>query len=361
MPGRKELRNIRIKAETANGSRVAPRFLWRGNGETIEDQRGVVKVEEQIGIFGGSDRTYIPKLMAGLELADTPATFEQIGDLFLMAGFGTSGGNLAGSAQGVNGSTSVQTLIAPGVTAFPTYSFTVEAGNGTAGNDGWTEVMEYTLAEEVKLSFKGGEAMMVSASLIGRQGTAVNAVGTFSNVGTLVQVEEILAGLGSFWLTPAGSAFGTGQVTAGNVLAGEITYKPTWALKYPVDSGQLAFATAVYTGMEISGQLTLEAQTSGTYGAWGSAGQKEKWRAELPQLLQMTWRGGAIPSGTTYLNKELTIQHPIKWESFDALDDQDGNDTINATFFSKYNQDTPSAGRGTIIIARQGTSEFSGA
>lgn len=361
MPGRKELRSIRIKRESVNGTPVTPRFLWRGNGETIEDQREVKQVEEQIGVFGGSDRTYIPKLMAGLELADTPATFEQLSDLFLMLGFGTSGGNVSGSAQGASGSTSVHTLIAPTTTAFPTNSYTIEAGNGTAANDGWTEVMEYTLAEEVKLSFKGAEAMMVSASLIGRQGTAANRSGTFNAVGTLPAVETILAGRGSFWLSPVAGAFGVGQVTAGNILAGEISYKTTWALKYSVDGGLLTYATAVYAGLEITGNLTLEAQTSGTFGAWGSAGQKEKWRAEQPQLLQATWRGGAITEGTTYLNKELTIQHPIKFESFDALDDQDGNDTVQVAFFSKFNETTPAAGRGTVIIARQGTSEFAGA
>ena len=43
--------------------------------------------------------------------------------------------------------------------------------------------MAYTLADEVKLTFGGGEAMMVSASLTGRNGTPTNAVGSFNAVG----------------------------------------------------------------------------------------------------------------------------------------------------------------------------------
>ena len=41
MPGRKELRSIRLKAETTNGTPVSPRFLWRGNGDLIDDKREV--------------------------------------------------------------------------------------------------------------------------------------------------------------------------------------------------------------------------------------------------------------------------------------------------------------------------------
>lgn len=361
MPGRKELRNIRFKSETTNGVIASPRFIYRGNGEMIEDTREVKNVEMQVGIFGGTDETYIPKLMANMDLAEVEATFEQTSDLLLMNGFGTSGGNLAGSAQGASGSTVVFTLIPPSSLVFPTYSYTTEAGNGTAANDGWTEVMEYTIAEEVKFTFNGGEAMMVSASLVGRQGTPTNRVGSFTNVGTLPVVETILASAGSFWLSPVGSGFGSQQVTAGNILAGEITYKTTWAYKYPVDSGQLSYATAVFTGQEIEGEITLEAQASGTYGAWGSAGQKEKWRNQVPQLLTATFRGGPITEGTTYLNKEITFMHPIKWIEMPAIDDLDGNDILVGKFASHFNQSTPAAGRGTVRIVRQGTSEFAGA
>jgi hypothetical protein len=362
MPGRRELRSIRLKSENTNGVASSPRFLFRGNGDLIDDKRELKRAEEQIGIFGGSDRTYIPKLMAELQLASTEATFEQLSDLFLMAGIGTTGGgNRAGSAQGASGSSVIFQLAVPAFTAPVTYSYTAEAGDGTASNDGWTEVIEYLLADELKLSFKGGEAMMVSASLTGRQGTPTNAVGSFTNVGTVPSVETILASAGSFWLAPSGSGFGTQQVTPGNILAGEVTFKPRWARKWTVDSGLLVFATAVFAGIDISGQLTLEGQSSGTYGAYGSAAQVEKWRGQIAQMLTATWRGAAITEGTTILNKELTIQLPIKWESFDKVGDLDGNDIRVGKFFSEYNLDAPAAGRGTIRIVRLGTSEFAGA
>lgn len=356
--GRKELRSLRLRAEAVNGTRVTPRFIWRGPAEMIDDQRDIVNPEEQVGIFGGTDRTYTPKLMAELSLADTEATFEQLPDLFMMAGMGTSGGgNRAGSAQGASGSAVVFILPVPSDTAPITYSYTVEGGD-----DAFAEVMEYALAKKVSLTFKGGEGMKVSADLMGRNGTATNAEGTFSAVGTRPQVEVILSSRGSFWLTPVGSGWGTGQVTTGNILAGKVDFTPRWEPKFSVDSGLLTYATAVFTGIDIEGELTLEHQISGTYGAAGSAGQKEKWRSELPQLLQATWRGGTINLGSSgYVNKELTMQLPIKWTKFDPLGDQNGNDIAVGKFTSKYNESTPTAGRGTVIIVRTGTSEFAGA
>lgn len=361
-PGRKELRSLRLKAESVNGTKVAPRFLWRGPIEGIDDKREVKHVDMNVGIFGGTDDVYIPKIAADLAFASTEATFEQIPDLFLMAGFGTNGGNRAGSAQGASGSSVIFTLIPPSNLIPPTYSCTAEVGDLDAGsNGGFAEVIEYLLVNELKFEFKGGEAVMVSASASGRQGTLTNAVGTYSNVGTLVTVEEILAGMGSFWISPVGSGFGTGAVTAGNILAGNITFKPAWTRKYPVDAGILYFHTAVYTGMEVTGELTLEYQISGTYGAAGSAGQVEQWRTQTPQLLRAAWPGGAIPAGTTVLTKLFQIDLPITWDSFDKLGDIDGNDIRIGKFTSKYNAATNSGGRGTVTIVRQGTSEFSGA
>ncbi len=361
-PGRKELRSLRLKAEATPGTRVAPRFLWRGPVEGIDDTREVKHVEMQVGIFGGTDDIYVPKLAATLAFPSTEATFEQIPDLFLMAGFGTSGGNRAGSAQGASGSSVIFTLIPPTQTVFPTYSCTAEVGDLDLGSTtGAAEVIEYLLVDELKFEFKGGESIMVSSNATGRQGTLTNAVGTYSNVGTLVSVEEILSGLGSFWISPVGSGFGTGAVPAGNILAGNVTFKPAWTRKFPVDAGILFFHTAVYTGMEVTGELTLEYQISGTFGAAGSAGQVEKWRAQQPQLLRMSWPGGAIPEGTTQTAKLFQIDLPVVFDKFDKLGDIDGNDIRVAHFTSKYNQSTNPAGRGTVTIVRQGTSEFSGA
>jgi hypothetical protein len=153
-----------------------------------------------------------------------------------------------------------------------------------------------------------------------------------------------------------GSGYGTGAVTAGNILAGNVTFKTAWTRKFPVDAGILYFHTAVYTGMEITGELTMENQISGTYGAAGSAGQIEKWRAQQPQLLRMA--GPAARSrGTTVLTKLFQVDLPIVWDSFDKLGDIDGNDIRVGKFTSKYNAVTTNAAGAARLVhdRRQGT------
>ena len=72
----KKLRKIQIGLETVKGTALAATDIWRGEG-MLEDQLEVVFPEEDIGILPGVDRSYIPKLAAGITIEDTPLTFEQ--------------------------------------------------------------------------------------------------------------------------------------------------------------------------------------------------------------------------------------------------------------------------------------------
>jgi hypothetical protein len=159
----------------------------------------------------------------------------------------------------------------------------------------------------------------------------------------------------------SGASFGAGAVTAGNILGGELTVKALWEPKYWVDGGVLYPGTFVLTGHEITGNLIFEHQVSGTYGAAGSAGQIEKWRAQDPQLMRLNWPGGTIPDGTTFSTKLFRVDLPIKWTTLQDYGDQNGNAIVTGEFFSKYNEDVAAAGRGTFTVVRRGTSEFAGA
>src|SRR3972149_3285562 len=154
-PGRRELRQRRLRFEPPPGGGNAPRYLWRGPVEGIDDKREINAAEEQIGHFGGGDRTYVSKLLAELPIPETDATFEQLPSLFMAAGMGTSGGgNRAGSAQGASGSAVVFTLPIPDTSGPITYSYTAEAGD-----DAYAERMTYGLVQELKLSFAGAAPM----------------------------------------------------------------------------------------------------------------------------------------------------------------------------------------------------------
>lgn len=356
--GRKTLRSIRVRREATNGALASPRFIWRGNGDYLADGREVVEVEEQVGIDGGTDRTYIPKQMGGLELAETEATYEQLAWLFQAVGLGTVASGYQGSAVSANGSSVIHILAFPTTTTPPTASYTIEAGDP----DVEAEVMPYGLVTKLSLKGAGGEAVKVSATLMGRYVDRTNASGTFSNVGTLQVVETILAA-GSMWLTPQVGAFGSNaNSTPGNILGFALDIERPWEPKFAVDTGTTYFHTAVPDSFKITGELTYEHQISGTFSAAGSTGQITKWRQQEPQLLRMQFPGGTISGGTTnFTQKLLQIDLPIKWSSFDPLSDQNGNSIRVGKFFSKYSEGAPHAGRGTVYIVTRGTSVFDGA
>ena len=356
--GRKTLRSIRVRREATNGTPAVPRFIWRGNGDMIQDGREVVEVEEQVGIDGGTNRTYIPKQMATLSLAETEATYEQLAWLLQAVGLGTVATGYQGSAIGVNGSSVWHLLAFPTATTPPTASYTFEAGDP----DVEVDRMPYGICTKLSLKGGGGEAVKVSAEFMGRYSEPPNAEGTFSAAGTLAVVETILAA-GSAWLTPSGGAFGTGaNATPGNILGFAIDIERPWEPKFAVDSGTTYFHTAVPDAFKVTGELTFEHQKAGTFGPAGSAGQMAKFRAQDAQLLRLQFPGGTISGGTAnFERKLLQIDLPIKYTSVDALGDQNGNSIRVMKWVSKYDESTPAAGRGTVSIITRGTSVFDGA
>ena len=194
MAGRKTLRSIRLAREATNGTRVTQRYLWRGNGDWVVDEREVTKVEELVGISGGTDRTYIAKLAASVEIAETEATYKQLPALFYgmgltpRTGYNTFGTRVPAMNTGASGSIWRYGLNIPS-TVFPTnYSYTVESGDNVE-----SQVAVYAVTEEVQLTFEAGEAAKVSANMLAQYGTRTNAEGSFSAVGTLENVTVMLS------------------------------------------------------------------------------------------------------------------------------------------------------------------------
>ncbi len=129
-----------IGKETVNGTAVPTTALWRGVG-AIEDQREVEFVEEDVGYLSGTDRTMTPKLLAGIEFEETPATFEQL-PYVLNAGIEGVAGVKDGSGTGY-----IYTYTYPTTALKTPYSYTIESGDLYA-----VEEMEYGLVEEFELS-----------------------------------------------------------------------------------------------------------------------------------------------------------------------------------------------------------------
>jgi hypothetical protein len=355
--GRKELREMRFQLQ-ANNTHIVdtmPTVVWRGIAGMISDEREVVNPEEEIGIFGGGlERSYIPKLMATISVPDTEATFEQLDWLFLASGFiprhGTTIADLVGSSLGVTGSAVQQSLIAPTRSAPPTYSYAI-----ASGDDAEVEKAGYALCTKISLSFPAGEAVKVSSEWMAAYGTRANAAGTFQGSGTIPTVETILASRGTVRWAIDGTNFA--QVPAGNLLGGKLDITPRWEPKFSIDSGSLQFATAVFTGFDVEGEITWEHQGDGSYSVAGTAGQLERWRSQQTQAVWLEFTGGTIPDGTMFPFKTLRIILPMRWTEYDTIDDQNGNDTRTGKFISRYDVNYPSLGRGSVTIVRRGTFE----
>lgn len=309
--GIKKLRKIQLGREATAGTEVAATTIWRGEG-TIDDQLELIIPPEDIGYLPDVTRSYIPKYGAGLDLEDTPATFEQLLHL-LECGIetvtpSTSGG---GNEYTYNFPTTAENTIK---------TYTVEGGD-----DQGEEQFLYGFCKNFKISGAAGEALMMSGSLVGRQVEP----GTFSGGATLPDVEEILFGKGKFYLDAVSGSFGTTQKT--NTFL-EFSFEANTGLEeqYTGD-GSLTYTFVKNIGPKITMSITYEHDTHGL-------AAKVDWRAETPRLIELIFEGTDLASpGGTYSYKTLIIQTAGLWHPIAKLGERNGNDIVQGTFNVGYN------------------------
>lgn len=312
MPGIKLLRKLQLGRETTAGTAVAATTIWRGMG-TLEDQREMVFVEEDIGYLSGVDRSYQPKLQAALSMPSVPATFEQLPHI-LDAAIG-----VATPAPDSTGSGDVYSYAFP-TTAAPTLkTYTIEGGDNEA-----VEEMEYAFVQSFTLEGSAGEALMVSAEWLGRQ----VAPSAFTTTATLPDVEEILFSKGKLYIDAADGTIGTTQKSS-TLLSATLNANTGNVPVFTAD-GELFFTFVKTVGSEITLDITFEHDGTAT-------AEKAAWRAQTPRLIRLQFEGSTLTTAGDYTKKTLTIDLAGRWESFAALEDQDGNDVVTGTFRARYN------------------------
>src|SRR3989304_4623311 len=94
MAGVKLLRRIQLGRESVAGTAVASTTIWRGVGG-LDDKREIKFPDENVGIIGGTDRSYISKLAGAISFESVEATFEQFPHI-LEAGVKLVGTGVAG-------------------------------------------------------------------------------------------------------------------------------------------------------------------------------------------------------------------------------------------------------------------------
>jgi hypothetical protein len=325
MAGTKAFRKVQLGAESTPGTAVAATTLWRGVG-ALNDGRELSFPEEDLGIFSGVDRSYIPKYVATISLDSVEATFEQL-PYVLMAGVQS----ISSTADG-SGSDRIWTFNIPTTTA-PTYkTYTIETGDNQQA-----EEMEYSFVTSFTLEGNSGEAWMVSSEWQGRQVTDT----TFTGALSIPSVTDMLFQKTSLFIDNVGGAFGTTQKT-GTLLGASLEYSTNSIAKFVAD-GNLYFSFLQPTRPEITLKLTMEHDATST-------AEKTNFRNETTRLIRLRCAGPAVTTaGTTYSTKTMIIDLVGKWSSFEPLGDQDGNSIIVAEFTGRYNATVGNAGKFIVV------------
>ncbi len=340
MPGRKPLRRLQLGRETTPGTAVAATARMRFNGGMLDDQREVVFPEELVGVFGGTDRSFIQSVTAALDVADTPLTPEQLPYLLAML----YGGPFTGSADGTGSSGFRYTTTVPTSSVPTNTSYTVEGGD-----DYEVERMDYAKATKVTLKGTQKGVCMMSASLIGQE---VARFGSGFSSTTLVDTNDLVFAGARLYLDAIGS-IGTTLIT-NQFLGFEITFEAMWIPKYTGEgsTGTPTWSFAIFVDKKVTGKLTLEHDPA----VDGNTGVKSQFRANTPRALRIEVLGQSYATagtGTLFTGgrRGVQINLPVKWTKVPPLEDLDGNDTITVEFESRQN--ATFGGAGTIIVANE--------
>lgn len=337
--GIKALRRLQFGREATPGTAVAASTVWRGEG-AIEDTRMVEFPVEDIGLIPPTTRAYQPLLGASLALISTPITFEQIPHIFEMGIKGTTAGasDSTGSdyiyTYAMPTSSSLSMYVTPTTNSNPIKTYTIEGGDNQSA-----ERMEFAFVSDFELTFKAGEAAMVTATIEGRQ-VSLNAF-TSSTVASTPTVFEALTSKAKLYIDSTTATIGTTQIT-NELLSGSIKVK-TGLKAVPTADGNLYFSFVKGVRPEVVWDLTFEHSTFAT-------AEKVFWRAGTPRLFRLDFTGLAVTTpGVAYTTKKLICDVAGTYEKFSALGDEDGDDIITATIRGGYNDTAALFSRFTVV------------
>lgn len=329
--GIKALRQIQMNREDTQGAATTDYTPWRGTG-TLEDMLETVFPEEDIGIFGGVDRSYIPKT-GGQIVLEGVATFEQLPHIL-------DAGVYAATATTDASSAFIRTWTFPEVTSdvkvstdLMTYSFLV-------GDNLEVESAHFGFVPEFSITGTAGEAVQVSATF---QTRGVSTDTAFETV-TIPTVEEILFSKGKLYIDAIGGTIGA-TIKSGTLLSMDLKVTTGWIAVHSAD-GRTDFGFIKQVQPEIVMDITFE--HDGT-----SQAEKAAWRAGTTRLIQVKFEGTTLSDavGGTYAVKTFIINLTGKWEKFTPLDEQDGDDIVTGTFRARYN--ATSASYAEFVLANE--------
>ena len=297
----------------AAGTEADATVMYRGLA-TFTDETEVIFPEENVGYVSGLDRTYIAKVGTVAEFEEHELTFEQV-LYWLDAGVD----HVAGAADGA-GSDYIYTYAMPELATdtMTILTYTVEMGDNQ---------QEYQatgcFVEEFTISGAPDEAVKISGNWRGRQ----LAKGTRTAGLSPTAVEAVLFNKAKLYIG-TGDTFGA-QVTS-TWVGFDLNVKTGWMYQSTGD-GALYPSLLKLTQPEVTCDFTFEHNAS-------AVTEYDAYLAQTHRKIRMEFSGSTFDTaGTAYSVKTIIIDLDGKWESFEGLDDMDGDDVITGTFRARQN------------------------
>jgi len=293
---------------TGAGQATAATAIWRGPAGFFDDEEVPVFVEEDTGRLSGSDRTYVPKCGAVLDVPETEATFQQL-PYILMAGVESVGPSVATNATGT-----AYTWLYEFCTGTKklTMTYTFEVGDNQE-----QEEAAYMFVEDFHITGTVDEAVKMQARWRGRQVSVSNWTTNLS----LATVEEILFNTGTLSIEATGGTIGD-TVKSGTMIDMDF-HAVTGIIAYQTASGQLYFYATKQVGPEITLDITFE--HDGT-----AVAEKAICKLGTARLIRLKFLGTILSDAATY--HTLQIDMAGKWANFDIIGEKDGNDIVHGIF-----------------------------
>lgn len=333
MPGIRALSKVQLGAESTPGTNVATTTVWRGTG-FIKDDLEVTFPEETIGVLGGTTRSYIGKYAGSIELTGD-LTFEQFGYI------GNAGIKFATPTTDAS-SAFIRTYSFPILAASAVASTDLVTLSIEGGDNQQAEEFSYGYVSEFTIEGNAGEAATISATVNGQQVSPT----TFTASPTVTDVESVLVSKGKLYADATTDTVGTTQLSQ-TLLGFSLSVNTGWMPVYAAD-GSLNFSFIKQTMPEITLEVTFEHNAS-------AVAEKLNWRNQTARQLRLRFDGSALTTtdaGAAYDTKVFIVDLVGKWESWDVLDEQDGNNVVKGTFRARYDSNV-AAYYARIINANQ--------
>lgn len=312
MAGSRALRKIQFGKEVTAGTPVSASTLWRGTG-VIKDQHPKVFPREDVGILGGTTRSYTEAFWSELSLENVEATFEQLPYVFeggVAEETPTQDGTGSGYIYNYTSSTTAQNTTA-------TYTF-------EGGDDQQAEEFDYGFCKNINLSGSGRGALFMTSTWMGRETTNSSFTGAIA----IPTVEDILVNNAKVYIDATGGTVGTTEKT-NTIFSVDMSYN-TGLMEYWAADGSKDFSFIKFVEDELVFRLVYEHNAT-------AVAEKAFYRDGTVRLFRVLFEGSDLATpGTTYSKKSFIMDFAGIYEDWSALDENNGNDVVEATIRARY-------------------------